>query len=43
MSIDKTTNMQLKTDVPLYGSNIDDVTDDVNHPLMVTNVINICI
>jgi hypothetical protein len=34
MSIDKTTYMQLKTDVPLYRGNVDGVTDDVNHPLV---------
>jgi hypothetical protein len=33
MSIDKATYMQVKTDVPLYRGNVDDVTDDVNCPL----------
>jgi hypothetical protein len=34
MSNDKATYMQLKTDVPLYRGNVDDVTDDVNHDLV---------
>jgi hypothetical protein len=34
MAIDKATYLQLKTDVSLYRGNVDNVTDDVNHPLV---------